>query len=452
MACNVCGAYYPTIAGVRILTPNADDLLAEHATWIVNKRREINDKKEQAEALSGEAPRPNKSISTLNRYYDGLLANLALIEEEMAPVTHYLATRKRKRDLFSAFTFIGWPANEMLRYFYRDWFGTDEARFLVQLFSETIRQNCILAKGGAAVLGSGAGGMLHHLAKLFPSVVGIDLAVDTQLLVRRMLAGRETVFHFNFPTDEDPRVQRSVRFRAPENEGDHITLITSNVNRLPLPSASLTCVITQYLLDIVPNHLGFATELHRVLAPGGIWISFGIPIDHLDLPSFIERAGFELLELSMHRYRHLDLSGLSDLAPVTIHNSILFAARKNLSRNDEPSDLFAQYFAKKSDLIWSKTPRLAASVTVNQAPQSSGYDLRERKLIAVEHVGNPLRFTMTSEAAILVEWFLGHINGKRSLGEITSLLRAKYEETVKEAELLQFFRLLRDLSIIEING
>jgi SAM-dependent methyltransferase len=449
--CAVCAATYPSIAEVKVFVSDPDEVLSAHAAWIAKRRKDLEDNQRQLPARSIPGSQPDQVLATLERAHAGLLANLAVIETEMTPVKQYLTGRRNRKSFFGDFAGMGWPAGEMLQYYYRDWHGTAEASFLNKLFSDSIKRYCNDPTGAAAVLGSGAGGLLHHLAQFFPRTFGVELAIDTLLLSRKLLDGGEVVLNFNLPSDEFPKAHKSVRLHGAESKRAGIELIAANASQLPFPSSSLSCVTTQYLFDLVPNQRAFAGELRRVLKPGGIWISFGIPIPHLDLPQFLKQAGVDALEISTHQHRHLDLSGLSEHAPVTAQMPVLFVARKNGSHIDTRPNHFAKYFAGKGDSIWSQVPRLAVGVVINHERRFAGGSTSERRAIVIEHASRPVTYTVANETAMLAEWVLRKLDGKRSLREIVRILRAEFGETVKEAEAVKFFRLLAEASIIQIE-
>jgi SAM-dependent methyltransferase len=203
---------------------------------------------------------------------------------------------------FSAYP-IGWSLDQLVPYFYRDWAGTKEANRLGMLFTHAIEDYCGDLRHSVAVLGAGACGLLHRISGFFTSSFGVDLSVPALLLARRLMEGEELYLHLNLPYGRFPRAQRQIRLAAPEKKAEGLTLIAADVNNLPFPSSSLSCVITQYIMDLVPDQARLASEVYRVLAPGGVWINYGIPVsltdfdapNNLDLHWFFDRTGFHPL-------------------------------------------------------------------------------------------------------------------------------------------------------------
>ena len=52
------------------------------------------------------------------------------------------------------------------------------------------------------------------------------------------------------------------------------------------------------------------------------------------------------------------------------------------------------------------------------------------------------------KTAEFADWFLGQIDGSRSIGEIGKLLRARYGNLIADHEVIAFFRQLREDAIV----
>jgi len=351
----------------------------------------------------------------------------------------------------------------MLGYFYRDWAKTAEARFLTDLFVSTIERFCGEARDDVAVLGCGAGRLLHDLAAAFPLVFGIDLSVDSLLLVNALLAGEEVDLHFSFPRAEIPVDQKVARIKGPAQRRHGIELVAANANKLPFHSASLSCVITPYLLDVVHTPDAVISEIHRVLRPDGIWINFSNlgnsttsvesydPLNSLDLPSYLQRSGFTLLDQIMHRFSLVDLSGLSEWAHTITETPVLFVASRQ--GDHEGRDPLAEYFSGQGESIWETRPRLSAYAAMSQDRVFTAGGTEVRKKISVFHPANPdFHKTVGDELAMVAEGLLRSLDGTRNLRGIFDLLRQQFGEAVGADGFLTFFGELRDSELIELQS
>jgi hypothetical protein len=71
-----------------------------------------------------------------------------------------------------------------------------------------------------------------------------------------------------------------------------------------------------------------------------------------------------------------------------------------------------------------------------------------RNSITVQHSKKFAASGVTDETAEFTGWFLGQIDGSRSIGEIGKLLRARYGNLIADHEVIAFFRQLREDAIV----
>jgi SAM-dependent methyltransferase len=465
LACSVCRAAYPSIEGIRVFSSNPTRFLQAHVNRVREKRRELSVSKEKLASFVDIQSRDALSLAA--RGYDGQLANLEIIERTLAPVKEYLAARPGQRGLFDDFDLsgIGWPAFGMLSYFYRDWAPTEEGKFMSDLFVNAVERYCGDHRESAAVIGCGPCRLVYDVAELFPMVFGVDLSIDTLLLAKDLLDGAEMEFCFSFPRTQIPIHEKAVKLKGPAQRPDEIELVAANATKLPFASSSLSCVITPYLLEVLQNPDAAVSEIRRVLAPGGIWISFSSlrllsnppradQLDDLDLQSFLRRSGFALLHQAMYRYTLTDMSPLSEWAPTLTDAPVFFVAEKNSSQDSERSDHLADYFAGKGELIWTTIPRIATSISLIQERVFSGSGVEERRRIAKAAAsgitGENSRY-VTNEGAMMAEGLLRSFDGTRTTQEILGLLRQKFGELLTANEFLKFLGDLYDSKTIDLD-
>lgn len=464
LACGVCRAEYPSLRGVDVLALDHRDLLESYVRGLGERRREVAGNKAKLaesahEAYSGEA------LEVAHAGFDRQLANLGTVERALAPVEEYLAAHPRRPSLLGDFHIAerGWPSLTMLGYFYRDWAA--ERQELTEIFSRAAGRHC---DGGdsAAVLGCGACRLLYDLAELFPTVFGVDLAVDSLLLAGALLDGAEVEVSFSFPRPEIPVSQHTVTLHGPAERRLGIRLVAADAGRLPFAAASLSCVLTPYLLDIVANPNAVMSEVRRALAPGGVWLNFSNltekssppavrafnQLNNLDLPSFLQRNGFTLLEQGMHRFAPVDLSGLSTWAVTQMESPLFFAARREALAFPEPRDLFAEHFAGGGEgaEIWRRSPRIAAHVALLDERVFTGAAVEEHKRISVSSAAASR--LISTQSAMVAEWLLRHVDGAQSLAAIFDQLRRQYGDAVSADDFIRLFRELHTAELIALEG
>lgn len=69
--------------------------------------------------------------------------------------------------------------------------------------------------------------------------------------------------------DMTPAMLAKARAAAAEMEATNVEFVESEAERLPFPDGSFDVVISNGVIDLVPDKDAVFAELHRVLAPGG---------------------------------------------------------------------------------------------------------------------------------------------------------------------------------------
>jgi SAM-dependent methyltransferase len=396
---------------------------------------------------------------------EGQLGNLKLIERVMKPVQEYLSFQSGRKSWLGNFYPVesGWPCLQMIGYFYRDWGNTEEARFLTDLFTDAIKDYCGDDRRSAAVLGCGACGLVYDMAELFSVVSGLDLSIDTLLLSKWLLDGGILNLQFNLPSDQYPISQKTVSLNGPARKRGSIELVSASVKKLPFTSSSISCVLTSFLIDIIPSPSAIVEEIHRVLAPDGIWINFSNPpkwddpsdvesfegLNYLDMPSYLKRSGFILLDSVRHKFKLIDLSAISEWAHINTWTPVFFVAKKNSSHESDRRDYFAEYFAGNVESIWQATPKISQPIALRVEKVFKSNDFKERKVVALPNLGAGL--AINNEHAVVVEWLLHNIDGVRTTREILNLVRKKYGALAEAEDLIKFFRKLQESGIVKFK-
>jgi SAM-dependent methyltransferase len=460
LICEVCDAVYPSVNGVHVFSLDAFELLRAQLTRFTQRRKEVEACRAK---LADESVEGDQSEILLANGYDAQLANLRLIEELMKPVSQYLLTQS-KRSVFDQLQLsdAGWESYQTLYFVYQDWGRTREREFLKRLFIDAVQQYCADAKDSVAILGCGSCGLVYELAEFFPVVFGLDLSVDILLLGKILLEGAQVDLHFNFPHDQTPLTQSVVSLKGADRKRSGIQLVGADAKRLPFRSASLSCVVTSYLLDVVPSAHSLISEIARVLTPEGIWINFSnLPYRRegvcpksydarlsLDLASHLDAAGLTLLEMEKHQFK-LGMSDITDWAYVRYENPVFFVARRSPIEQDEQTSHFVEYFSGQGEGVWETVPRIATYVGLMHEKRVNGARVEERKRLALFSPNQSL--PVTDEAAFLAGLMLNNIDEKHTTRDIFELLCSTSGQILEPREFLRFFSRLADKGVIKLT-
>jgi SAM-dependent methyltransferase len=459
---------YPEVGGVRVVVPAASAVLAATVLDVQARRERFDQLPRQAPELIG------ASAERTRERYDAYLAaegcNLELLEEQCAALIDYLG---RERTLASGLTSTlalqlpGWTVASLLPYFYQDWGNTPSFDLMCTRLGAAVERH-VSCRSTVAVLGCGAGGLVSSFARRFDTVVGVDLSLLGLLLARQLLDGGALRLGMHADNEDLPEFP-IVTVRGAEQPAANTSLVAANVADLPFADGSMGCIVTQYLLDIVPDAGAVLDEINRVLSDGGIWLNYGCPFRLLtdppalrgrvarDMPALLEVAGFELLEAQTHRHDHLNLSALTNAAVTRQHSVVAFAARKRraLPRRADAS-AFDAYFGGEHRPLFELRARLAAGTPLTCL---LGSELRGEtsQPMALFGVGRqrlasfgPATVCCPPLMASLVFGCLQRLAGHSPVGEVFDDLQRETAGLLSEADFVVALKLLRQLAWIEL--
>jgi SAM-dependent methyltransferase len=462
--CSNCRAGYPEIAGIKMMVLDPQALLLSHAQQIADRSLELRKRQDWLARIEQE-PVSDESLFRLKQDYESKLANHELAKEFFVPVSDYLARHQSQKSFLSLLTsyHTGWSFSLMMPWLYKDWGDTEEARFVTKLLSDAILDHTRGERESIAVLGCGACGMLYNLSEFFTNSYGLDLSLLTLLFAKQLLDGGEYVLNLSLPDETFPKMQRQIRLRGPRERRESVKLLAANITNLPFAPSSLSCVVTQYIMDLVTNQSLLATEINRVLAPGGIWINFSTPGSlnafdvptHLDLPWYFRRHGFEALDSSLQRCKLLDFTKICNWSLTTEHGNMLFVARKTGSVIEEGRQRFSEYFGGHGSSILSSHPRLTSrySISMSDKKQFVGGGTRESKLVEVEAWNgySLLKGAVPAEAVTFLNSLLPQLDGSHELRQIFSALQKEFGDAISEREVVMFLNSLKDMGVIAMS-
>jgi hypothetical protein len=456
--CGTCDAVYPVVAGLPILHCHPNSLLGVWTKEIERSGRKLRGGQKLFAAKRRIYPVPVQERS--DRILESRLKNQELVEDVWQPVKEYLDHIGHTPDLMDGVLNLqsGWSIEGMLPYFLQDWGSGDALQRLSELCRDAV-DRYLERPPVAAVLGCGAGGLLHRLAPSCERAFGLDLALPILLLAGRVLEGGSLGYvHASSDTAAD---FSSVDVHGPADPAENLALIGGDVNVLPFASGQLSMVTTQFLLDIVPNSTHLATEINRVLCDGGIWVNFGPPFkvhgdpplyrsrNHEDTAPFLDDRGFEALQIERERVPFLDSAEEVEWSQRVELAPLFFVARKRETRSSW-EDQFAAYFGEQDRAILDIRPRLASGRSIGLLKGrtfAQGKAIDDSWQILVEGARpRPL----PPAVAGFYNSLLAAIRNESTLSEIIDQFARAAR--LDEAGMVRLFRVLSHAGLVELGG
>lgn len=440
--CSDCGISYPIINDINVfLLPDPFSSLKGFVMEVDEIRqsfKKIIRSLDNFEQYSGVSQLSDRIAMTKK----GLSGNISFLEESSLPIINFLQNIPSHDDTLawssvkSGFTF-----HDMLPYFYQDWSGMPDLSEVKALFNRTIARHCI-DRDSVAVLGAGACGLLYGVAESFLVSYAVDLSLPTLLTAKKFIEGESLSFHL---AKAD---WQQIKLPPPESTGKNIRYVVSDVMNMPFESASLSVVITQYMLDIASNPKRLSEEIYRVLKPDGVWINFSNPFRVLDdpvelgwrklneLPDFFKKMGFDLVSMEIEHFTLLNVERICNETGNTRQLVHFLTLRKNHEIQDfSKNEKSIQRFFKQNDNIWHEVPEIVKGRELDFVRRRS-FDELGRVIESLEISLAGHFFSIPSNFAMLLETIFECINGNNSLREIFSVLQQN-NIGLSEVEFLQ---------------
>jgi SAM-dependent methyltransferase len=195
----------------------------------------------------------------------------------------------------------------------RDWTNTQELRSASAIIGEAIELAFPdSAEKTIAFAGCGAGGLLDQISLAFGRVVGFDLTFPVLAAARHLLDGNE----LELPTPRAMNSGGTIVLRRRRADNPSVQLLAMDAFSTAFAGDSIDCIVTSFLLDLLPDPIKLAKEIHRVVCDGGTWINYGPSgsfqslwrFDEGEGRAFFEAAEFHVLNCNAVRSTYLDLS------------------------------------------------------------------------------------------------------------------------------------------------
>ncbi|MGR9052890.1 MAG: class I SAM-dependent methyltransferase, partial [Gammaproteobacteria bacterium] len=323
------------------------------------------------------------------------------------------------------------------------------------LFDKVITEHC-KDKTSIAVLGAGACGLLHGLADRFQFSYALDLSLPTLSAAKRLIEGERLVFHL-----EQADWQR-IELLPPPPLTNPIRYLAADVMNMPFKNASMSVVVTQYMLDFASDPGRLTEEIYRILKPGGIWINFSNPFRVLDdpielgrrklneLPAYFETFGFDTVSLENKRFTLLNMEKI--VAEVGNNKNLVhfFTLKKSETIPDNKRRPIRRFFLE-NEAVWLEIPKLVKGRELTIAHKKK-LDGQQANNGWIEFTVLRHSFIIPSNLALLLETFIEHVDGKTTLRSLFTLLQRKGMALSEKAFMHLVYILHIQHNLISLDG
>jgi SAM-dependent methyltransferase len=229
----------------------------------------------------------------------------------------------------------GWAFDMLLPYLMRDWTGTSELKAMKSLIEAALQKIFPDPSGRSiAVAGCGAGGLLTGIPGAFEHIVGFDLTLPILAAARHLLDGKTLEVSLPRVIRETGRI--SLRSDHSNQTCWNVAIVNMDVFDTAFADGALDCVITSFIIDLIPKPSKLAAEIYRILSSDGVWINYGPSgplkaqwrFDNAETAAFFETVGFIPIHSDAHRTTYLDLSRDCPSWSTRSHMCYLTAGRK----------------------------------------------------------------------------------------------------------------------------
>jgi SAM-dependent methyltransferase len=333
---------------------------------------------------------------------------------------------------------LGWTLDQLFPYLLRDWTNTAELAAAGSTIRAAIKSAIRDPSDKSLVVaGCGAGGLLTELPPGFKRILGFDLTLPVLAAARHLLDGKS--LQLALPRAIYKPGSISLSKRDLQSSGGHIELAAMDAFDSAFADGSIDCVITTFMIDLLPDPRKLADEIRRILSADGVWINYGPSgplnalwrFDQAEGKAFFEAAGFTVEQTDAYRATYLDLSRDCPSWSFQNHMCYLTSARKGRD-NIEKSSAARPNLVELSKII----PQHFPGATLIQR-QSLGTNQPHTILLRHERVPGRMENLAIDRDAVRI---MALVDGKRTVQEIADLLKQTMPTQSEEETLRAFAR------------
>jgi SAM-dependent methyltransferase len=339
LMCMHCSALYPSVDGLTVLVREPIAYLRTELAAFHNECDAAKQRRNMIEQIARELDLSRVAIGRHHAVIDAKIArgeSFAALLEPAARVSRDFAEVSAKTGGSFGFRQFGWSFQNLLPYLMRDWTNTSELQAAQGIIGALLREAIPDPSDKTiAFAACGAAGLAATLPHAFGRVVAYDLSLPILAAARKLLGGSNldmAVPHF-------VNAQGKIRLsgRHPEQGMAEVELAAMDALATAFIDGAVDCVVTSFVMDLMPDPRMLANEINRILGEGGIWINYG-PYGSQDAwwcfsetegAAFFAAAGFEVLRSSKHRTSYLDLTQTDSEANYQSHMCCATLCRKS---------------------------------------------------------------------------------------------------------------------------
>jgi SAM-dependent methyltransferase len=411
--CKSCGRNYPEVSGIPILVKDPASYLRSELAALNQASSLARERLEQIGCAEAGPELPQLSIDRHRDVLESEISQARMFRALLEPVPSSITAEKQAPARPS-----GWAIETLLPYLIRDWTNTSElsdARTMIGTMLERIFP--VSAGKTLAVAGCGAGGLLTEMA--FEHVVGFDLTLPILGAARHLLDGKS--LEVRLPRAIHPGGYIGLHPHDAKKTAPDVMVAVMDAFETGFADGALDCVVTSFLIDLLPDPRRLAAEIYRILSSDGVWINYGPSgplkatwrFDNAESAAFFETVGFSAIHAEAHRTTYLDLSREMPSWSTRNHMCYLTAARK-IQGHPRFAERRTQLPLHVERAVPSHYPSALIIRRQSMAPDSAPtIALRCERL-----PGQMKNFAIVAQDPVILEL----VDGKRSVQEIAEYL------------------------------
>ena len=416
--CRACGQQYPIVQGVAVLVNNPIGYLRSEIASLDRARRGAMQRRSSIEKDGRNSGLTEVSLSRHADVLDTEIARAEAFLTLLEPARAMLASSHDEQQP-SAARGSGWGFDALFPYLLRDWTNTQELSTAASIIGEAIEGALPHCPGTTiAFAGCGAAGLLDEISLACERVIGFDLTFPVLAAARHLLDGKE----LGVPMPRAVNAAGSILLKQRRGAAgpSRVQLAAMDAFETAFAGNSIDCIVTSFLLDLLPDPTKLAKEIHRILCPEGVWINYGPsgPVqslwrfDETEGRAFFQTAGFNVVTCNAVRSTYLDLSRDCPSWSFQNHVCYLTVARKTTGGFAENNSVMPM----AGNLLDAVPEHNRGAVIVRR--QRLDGEKSSRILLQYETFpGRNETFEINTDAARILEL----VDGKRTVREIARL-------------------------------
>lgn len=317
LGCKSCGTEIASIAGVAVYSGGYPALFSQMYHDIERKALEVRDGAEHVVALAQKRHLPSVTQERLAAQADAEHRRWSALSELLLPALEPWAHAAQTVQVSPGDTLlpIGWSIDTMLPWIWRDWADSSEIEEAAALCGRAIDEHFDQRSGRSiAFPGCGAGGLAYRLAHGFEAAFAFDLDLPTLALADWMKSAGRIHPAFDLSDQTEPgAIGVGSDSRQRPDTSRHLQFLLMDALNTGFAKSSLDCVVTSFLLDVLPDPMPLFEEISRILRPGGLWVNYGpsgpaggvLQFTPDEVSALAAPYGFELSDSASHRVTFL---------------------------------------------------------------------------------------------------------------------------------------------------